>query len=195
MRLFVWLLAFAGLSSLASAAPLYTECPAVGANSGCAVLITVDASGTATASIDKAQGPYDGSDDTLIGVLNNSSNNIGSLPLSGGDIFGFDGDGICSSAYGVAGNCSKGLQVGDPYDYAGDFVTFTVTDYDNGFVNFVGGLAPGQSSYFSLEEAPGVIAVGAPSPVAASPEPASMSLLGGSSLLLFGLARLKGKGK
>ena len=46
---------------------------------------------------DPNEGPYEGSDDSLIGVQNNSSSTIDELPLSvpSSDLFGFDGDGIC----------------------------------------------------------------------------------------------------
>ena len=98
---------------------------------------------------------------------------------------------MCSSGYGAAGNCSKGLNQPDPYDYAGDFVTFTVKDGDDGTVNFIGGLATGQSTYFSLEEAPQAITVGPTTP--AVPEPASLGLITGSGLLLSGLLRWRKK--
>ena len=192
MKMFVVLLAAVGLSSLASAAPLFSECPAVGANTGCAVLITLNPGGSATVTVDGSQGPYDQSEDTLIGVLNNSGSSIGSLPISGSDIFGFDGDGMCSSSYGAAGNCSKGLNQGDPYDYAGDFVTYSITNADAGSVNFVGGLGSGQSTYFSLEEPPTVnLTVGPPTPNA--PEPATLGLMTGSGFLLLGFSRLRKK--
>ena len=46
--------------------------------------------------------PYDGSDDQLIGVVNNSANPISSITLSSPGatppIFAFDGDGICAYA-------------------------------------------------------------------------------------------------
>ncbi len=187
-RLFLFSFMAVGLSSLTAAAPLYPECPAVGANNGCAVLITINADNSTTLAIDSSQGPYDGSEDSLVGVLNNSATAVGSLPLTGSDIFGFDADGMCSSNYGAAGNCSKGLNQGDPYDYAGDFVTFTVTDNDNGVVNFIGGLSSGKSTYFSLEEAPTLgIVVGPPSP--SSPEPATFGLMIGGGCLFYGLAR------
>lgn len=191
-RILFLFIAVAGLSGLASAAVMFPECPAIGDNTGCAVLITIGSNNTTTLAIDPLQGPYDGSDDTIVGVLNSSASSVGSLPLTGDDIFGFDGDGMCSPGYGAAGNCSLGLNQGDPYDYAGDFVTFSVTDSDNGVVNFVGGLAPGASTYFSLEEAPQQITVGPPSPGPSGvPEPATVGLMTASGFLLYGLSRLR----
>ena len=74
----------------------FTECPPVYENGGCQFLITVSNSGE-TVVPDPNEGPYEGSDDSLIGVVNNSSSPIYELPLSvpNSDLFGFDGDGIC----------------------------------------------------------------------------------------------------
>src|SRR5205085_2143857 len=51
---------------------------------------------------DSTQGPYEDDEDSLIGVQNNSSGPISSIPLSVPstarvtDLFGFDQDGICN---------------------------------------------------------------------------------------------------
>ena len=49
-----------------------------------------------------ANGPYDGADDTLVGILNESSKPLYRIQLSAPSIpiFGFDGDGICTYAKG-----------------------------------------------------------------------------------------------
>jgi hypothetical protein len=75
----------------------FSQCPPVDENGGCQFLITVSNSGE-TVVQDPNEGPYEGSDDSLIGVLNNSSSPIYELPLSvpNSDLFGFDGDGICN---------------------------------------------------------------------------------------------------
>lgn len=162
----------------------------MGSAASCNVLITINANGSATVSQDADQPPYYDVEDSLVGVLNNSSMTIGSLPLSGSDIFGLDADGMYSRGFGASGNCSQGLNQGDPYDYTGDLVTFSITDPDNGVVHFNGGLAPGASSYFSLEGVPTTdITVGPPT--SGAPEPASYGLMGASGLLLLGLARLR----
>ncbi len=77
--------------------PQFTECPAVDQNTGCQFLITVNNS-TETVLNDPNQGPYEASEDSLIGVLNNSSSPVSELPLAvpGSDLFSFDGDGICN---------------------------------------------------------------------------------------------------
>jgi hypothetical protein len=81
----------------AQAAPQFTQCPAVFQDSGCQFLITASNSGT-TIQQDANQGPYEGSEDALIGVQNNSSTPISSIPLSspGSELFSFDGDGLCN---------------------------------------------------------------------------------------------------
>ncbi len=75
---------------------MFKECPPVYLNSGCQFLITVS-NGGETVVPDPNQGPYEGSDDSLIGLVNNSSSPIYELPLSvpNSDLFGFDGDGLC----------------------------------------------------------------------------------------------------
>jgi len=35
----------------------------------------------------------------LVGVVNNSASTVSSLALTGSDIFGFDGDGICTFTF------------------------------------------------------------------------------------------------
>ncbi|MGP0038731.1 MAG: hypothetical protein ACLP4R_29835 [Solirubrobacteraceae bacterium] len=84
----------------------FTQCPPVDENGGCQFLITVSTSGE-TVVQDPNEGPYEGSDDSLIGVQNNSSSTIDELPLSvpGSDLFGFDGDGICDVSAPVPSGC------------------------------------------------------------------------------------------
>ncbi|MGO9888033.1 MAG: hypothetical protein ACLP0L_09025 [Solirubrobacteraceae bacterium] len=84
-------------ADVSAAPPMFTECPAVFEDNGCQYLIEVN-NGTETVLNDSNQGPYEGSDDALIGVLNNSSSPVSELPLAvpGSDLFGFDGDGICN---------------------------------------------------------------------------------------------------
>src|SRR5947209_17592238 len=93
-------LALAGASaSGAVAAPLYPQCPPVGNNQGCSELIVVPAKGLPTVLVDPAapQFGYDGQEDTLIGVQNNSGKTINSLNLASATqaIMGFDQDGLC----------------------------------------------------------------------------------------------------
>src|SRR5580692_9608013 len=87
------------------------------AATGCNTLITIAANGTVTVTIPDTT-PYDGSDDTLIGVLNNSPSAVGSLALTGSGIFGFDGDGICTFTFVGSSYCTSSQTSGtDPGDY------------------------------------------------------------------------------
>jgi hypothetical protein len=140
--------------------PPFTQCPAVGQDTSCGILIVIDTDGSLRVFYDPSQGPYDGIEDTLVGVVNNSSKTVLSIPLyGGGDIFGFDGDGIC----GIDPNSDPnnpmpfdprpaGCPFG-PTGYEGPGVTLTPADAFTGTVSFGKGLAPGASAYFSLEDA------------------------------------------
>ena len=98
----------------------------------------------------RSVGPFDGSDDTLVGVYNNSGATVSTIGLTATtDIFGFDGDGICGldhgSPYKWTGTGLNGLGYsGCPYDttgYAGPYVTYSNFSSSNGYktgnVNFL----------------------------------------------------------
>ena len=128
--------------------PPFTECPAVGADTSCGLLLDVTDAGVIVLE-DPSQGPYDGSDDTLVGVLNQSSTAIEDLTLeSTAPIFAFDGDGICSGLYGSIPGCPFG-----PTGYEGPGTAFVdiAPNFTSGGVTFSGGVPPGATAYFSLE--------------------------------------------
>jgi hypothetical protein len=120
----------------------------VGGDTGPGILITISSTGVESIT-STGQPPYDGAEDTQIGVVNNSSKTINSISLSSTteDIFGFDGDGI--NAFTAVSNAN------DPSGYGGPLGSFIITDstfgQEAGTVNFAGGIAPGASTYFSLE--------------------------------------------
>lgn len=137
-------------AALADPAPPFSQCPAVGADTSCALLIHVRADGQTGVYGDPSQGPFDGIEDTLIGVQNDSSAAVSNLPLTattGKALFGFDGDGLC--AFGVTG-CPFG-----PTGYEGPGVSFSgiSSDGTSGTVSFSPAIPPGGHAYFSLEEA------------------------------------------
>jgi hypothetical protein len=137
-------------TALASAAPTppFTECPAVGQDTSCETLIVIQSDGSLKAYNDPSQGPFDGIEDTLVGVLNESSSTVSSVKISGPDVFGFDGDGICSGYTPGPPDCPYGTT-----GYEGPKTEFEVITEDEGSVLFTeGALAPGESTYFSLEE-------------------------------------------
>jgi hypothetical protein len=158
-------------------------CPAIGtATAGCDITITITDSGTSIAagpSAGIAGGTYDGSDDTLIGIQNNSSTALNSITLSSTlDIFGFEGDGI--DTVGAPGNSSDSTGYGGP----DSFFTGINSARTSGTVDFVTPLAAnGGMTYFSLEEAI------SPSQITATPEPGTLLLLGTGAIGLAGSLR------
>jgi lysophospholipase L1-like esterase len=157
-----------GTASAASpTTPPFGECPAIGSAPSCDILLVVNPDQTISVLGDATVGPYDGSDDTLVGILNNSSNPVQAITVSGpnSDLAGFDGDGICTYATGgTTGSgftgdsyCSAQQLAGtDPEDYAGPDNTFTLdpNSQNDVEVDFTGkGLAAGGTTYFSLEGA------------------------------------------
>jgi Prealbumin-like fold domain len=152
----------------ATSASAATVCPAVGQATDCGVFITINSDGSFTVTEPGNGNPYDGTEDTLIGVVNNAAGPLDSLTLSGPDIFGFDGDGVCTYATGGASggsgfagdsycstnaNGASSTDGTDPFDYSGPGNSFTVTDSDDGVVNFNTPVPPGGSAFFSLEGA------------------------------------------
>jgi hypothetical protein len=128
----------------------FSQCPPVGNDTSCGVLVTVTDSGTQVQS-DPSQPPFDGVEDTLIGVQNDSPNAIASIPLSattGKPLFGFDGDGLCTFL------ADPGCPFGSTgYEGPGTSFTNISADFTSGTVVFSPALKPGQHTYFSLEEA------------------------------------------
>jgi len=98
--MFVFTLAFllAGTTKALAQGP----CPAAGYSPGCNMLITINPNGSVTV-VNTGNTPYDGSDDNMYGVINNSSHLITSMYITGsgngGGAFEFDFDGAC--AYGI----------------------------------------------------------------------------------------------
>jgi hypothetical protein len=146
------LLTAAGASAIPT--PPFTQCPAIGSSPSCGVLIEFTDQGTNILE-DPAVGPYDAAEDTLVGAQNDSSATVNSVTLSGVGtfgipLFGFDGDGICSGFFtGTPAGCPFG-----PTGYEGPGTSFqnVSPDQTTGDVVFTGGLAPGASAYFSLED-------------------------------------------
>jgi hypothetical protein len=122
-----------GYPGTSTTAP-FNECPQIGYDASCGILIVVsntgeqvlqdDNNGLPSYSTPGSQEPYDTVDDTMVGIVNESSKPVYGLQLSGEStstpLFGFDGDGICTYANGgsntLAGgdDGSGGADVGGP---------------------------------------------------------------------------------
>ena len=142
--------ATAATAAAATAAPSapFTQCPPVGRAPSCGILIVVNPDGSTAVLGDGNVGPYDGGDDTLVGVQNNTTKAISGLKLSSSlPIFDLDGDGICGGFSPSPPGCPFG-----PTGYEGPNTNFSSTSGNSGNVLFTnGGLAPGASTYFGLE--------------------------------------------
>jgi hypothetical protein len=184
-------------------------CPAAGVDTTCGFIVTLNPGGMG-AVVATGQGPYDGSDDTLIGVINSTGSTINSItvhgptgsgPGSGTGILGFDNDGVGSGGflnlpgdtgaaphYGYSGTDSATAN----FDLTGALNSYSnlIFPSDTVNVNFPGGLANGGSAFFSLERA--LTAASFTVIVTPTPEPATLSIIG-AALAGFGLMRRRRK--
>jgi PEP-CTERM motif len=164
-------LAFLGVGASTASAQFST--PAIGTNTlGPEFIITWNADGSFSTAVNPTYlavatmanptgdpGPYDGIEDTYIGVVNNNASTLTSLAVGSPGAYLFDGDGACSTI-----GCTNGA--GDLTGYGGPGVTFTILDNDHGIVNFAGGITMGHTAWFSLEEPVSLntLVVGVPEP-------------------------------
>ncbi len=152
------------LPALTGAASAATgPCPAVGQATGCGVIITINSTAPFVTIAEPGNGnPYDGEDDTLVGIVNNSGVSLSSLGLSSSeDIFGFDGDGICtfrSFRSSVGSYCDSSAHfpthpdtLGPDYEGPDNTFSGIARDKRSGTVDFTTALGGASSTYFSLE--------------------------------------------
>lgn len=135
--------------------PPFTQCPAIGSSPSCQILLVVNPDNSVSVLGDPSVGPFDGSDDTLVGILNNSSASVSAVTVSGpgSGLSGFDGDGICSGDYGTWSGSSACPYGSTGYEGPGTSFVTSASLPDSAEVDFTGGLAQGASAYFSLEGA------------------------------------------
>jgi hypothetical protein len=185
-------------SVLHSQCPTSATLPSSFATAGCDLVITVTNSGFTVAngpSAGIAFGTYDNSDDTLIGIINNSSSPLSSINISSTtDIYGFDGDGI--DTFGAPGNSSDNSVANIALGingYGGPDAFFTninQSTFASGTVNFVTALAAnGGNTYFSFEDAlipSQIIQTGG-----TVPEPSTLLMMGSGIAGFAGMLRRK----
>jgi hypothetical protein len=141
-----------------STEPPFPQCEAVYLDPSCGYLVDITPGTPAKLKVisDPAIGFYEGADDVLVGVQNDSGEPVSSIhigvPGSGTGSFGFDGDGLCTPGGSpVPSECPFGPSVADPFDYQGPDAQLTASSNDDGTVTFPTPLQPGQYTYFSLE--------------------------------------------
>ena len=191
--------AIAALAAAGSASATLPPFPGIGADTqGPSLIITLNLDGSVTASAGLGPCPtYDScnSDDTYIGVINNTTSSVGSIHLSSfTPIFGFEDDGIDESNYLNIPHNAK-----DPSGYGGPHGYFTGIGFNNtvgnfGDVNFIGGIAGnGGWDYFSLEDKVLVSSFTAPITTTPGgvPEPATWGMMLLGFFGLGGMVRAK----
>lgn len=171
----------------ALAASAQSACPAIGSDTMCAAVITISSTG-ATMTL-TGQGPFDGDNETLVGVVNNGALPIYSINLNSTlNIFAFRGEGI--DTFGAPDNPQDNTGYGGPNSYFSNINAMQSA----GTVNFITPVAPnGGTVYFSLEDVltaqsvtVSAVSNGAdPSPLLAAVLPASRSVKVGATATAF----------
>lgn len=131
-----------------------TICPSVGDDKQCGVVIIVTDAGESLYFT--GEGPYDGNDDTIVGVLNMSSKVVNSLALSSTqDIVNFDNDGLDTFKINGTNKLVPGNNMDDStYGGPNAYYTNLGNQFRSGTVNFITPVATaGGTTYFSLENA------------------------------------------
>src|SRR5690242_20704172 len=122
-------------------------CPPINGVTTCNVIITAGPGGSFVTTLPNPS-PYDGSDDNLVGIINNSGGTITSLSFigsgNGGGLFDFDGDGLQAfvaadgsdpTGYGGRVSTTANANTSGPADSFTNIHTTTVF-HDSGTVVF-----------------------------------------------------------
>jgi hypothetical protein len=169
----------------ASANPISSTFPAIGSNTGPAIIVTVNPDSSVTVSPGPGAGvAYDGDEDSYIGIVNNSGNTLLRLTLSasGNPFNNFDGDGV-NNASSTNGNYQNGvgfINNADTTTYAGPNAVFQSGFTGNSatlLFGHIGNGAPGNTFVFNG------LAPGERTITSAETAPSSLSFTGGFALL------------
>ena len=143
---------------------------------GCNLTITFNADGSISTS--GPGGNYDGVEDAVLGVVNNSGHSISAFNISAPNIFGLDGDGIdtfTGVTNAAAAHFTGALLAGQSAYGGADAFYTNIVGTSSGTVNFQTPIASGHSDYFSLEESISLTAPPPSSPPQLRNRPASPS--------------------
>jgi hypothetical protein len=156
---------------------------AFGASPHPAIVFTINANLTVTTTIAPGVGPFDGIEDTYVGVINNSAITVNSFVINGPAGFvAFDLDGI--DTFGAPGNAL------DPTGYGGPHAHFSTNGnaaLTSATVFFVPGIAAGSHDFFSVELAPSALGgISGGGVNASTPVPTGLVMAGMGALSLFG---------
>lgn len=163
----------------ADPSPPFAQCPAVSQSASCRILIVIEPDGSLSFLFDSTQRPFDGGDDTLVGVQNDSAVPVPSISIGSATlpIFGFEGDGICHYAFVGDGYCTAPPLPATGYEGPTTAFSDISANKKRGTVDFTdpGGLAAGAATFFSLEDAitGTTLTAGAPSSLVFTPASAT----------------------
>uniref|UniRef100_Q024G6 Conserved repeat domain n=1 Tax=Solibacter usitatus (strain Ellin6076) TaxID=234267 RepID=Q024G6_SOLUE len=167
-RLFLGALAVTAASTLCfGAVPGANVCPQPSVSGNAAYQALVATLGTCNLSIVVTNSsttstiantaPFDGTEDQLIGVTNNSTGTITSIvvsnPAASPAIFALDNDGICLFQPFISNSQPCNSAAPGAQNYAGSASSYTGINaaQNTGTINFSPGIPPGGTAYFSLE--------------------------------------------
>ena len=196
---FFWFSEYANATTITVAPGSLTDCPSVGSAGSCAIEFRFNANGSVDTLLDPTVPSTDNIEDTLFGLVNNTSSTITSIHLDGtsvgSQLFGFEGDGQSTVTSTGPGNTYFGLYDSTAPGSRDQANTFNVINSFAGDVLFSSGIVAGGSAWWVLESQ---INFNAPPPPPTPPGspvpiPAAVWLFGSGLIGLLGIRKKPGK--